>query len=353
MRLYIAGGCGEHGRNCFLLEGTAYNIMVDCGIMAGSQSPMPRVTPDQIRRTRYVLLTHSHKDHTGALGWLHENGFTGSCVMTAETARQLPLTVPEARMLPVSKEVESIDLDGASIKYGMSGHCPGAVWYFIRWEGKRIFFSGDYNPHSRLYRCMPVKGRKADVAVVDSCYAESKADRYLGFIEKLANTLDKAEYTLLPAPKYGRGLELLLLLAQHFPQVCISLDSHFQSEMACLKSMKKWMRSEAYEALRQWTPRRKKGGRHVLLLADPQLTSTVGRFVGTLYAQEQYPILFSGTLDEDSRAWKLTEQGLAKCVILPVHNSDKEYRRLMKTNHFKQMISCHTDRQKNVSILEI
>ena len=88
------------------------------------------------------------------------------------------------------------------------------------------------------------------------------------------------------------------------------------------------------------------------LLADPQLSSPIGRFVGTIYAQEQNPILFSGTLDEGSLARKLTEQGLAECCILPVHNSDKEYRRLKKANQFKQMLPCHTERWENVGMLE-
>ena len=99
MRMIIGGGCGEHGRSCYLLEGSRYNVMVDCGVMAGAAQPMPRLTPEQIRQTRYVLLTHSHKDHTGAMGWLLENGFTGCFVMTAETALQLPWTVPSARIL--------------------------------------------------------------------------------------------------------------------------------------------------------------------------------------------------------------------------------------------------------------
>ena len=70
MELYIAGGVGEHGRNCFFLQNGGDAILVDCGLMAGSDDPLPRLTESQIRKLKAVFLTHSHADHTGALPWL-------------------------------------------------------------------------------------------------------------------------------------------------------------------------------------------------------------------------------------------------------------------------------------------
>ena len=50
MELYIAGGVGEHGRNCFFLQNGGDAILVDCGLMAGSDDPLPRLTESQIRK---------------------------------------------------------------------------------------------------------------------------------------------------------------------------------------------------------------------------------------------------------------------------------------------------------------
>ena len=36
MKLQIAGGCGEHGRNCFHVIGEHTAFLVDCGQMAGN-----------------------------------------------------------------------------------------------------------------------------------------------------------------------------------------------------------------------------------------------------------------------------------------------------------------------------
>ena len=54
MELYIAGGVGEHGRNCFFLQNGGDAILVDCGLMAGSDDPLPRLTESQIRKLKAV-----------------------------------------------------------------------------------------------------------------------------------------------------------------------------------------------------------------------------------------------------------------------------------------------------------
>lgn len=47
MRLYIAGGCQEHGRNCFLIELRTYNIMVDCGVKEDKKELYPLLNQKQ------------------------------------------------------------------------------------------------------------------------------------------------------------------------------------------------------------------------------------------------------------------------------------------------------------------
>ena len=39
MRVTIAGGVGEHGRNGFLVESRELSFLVDCGVMAGAAMP--------------------------------------------------------------------------------------------------------------------------------------------------------------------------------------------------------------------------------------------------------------------------------------------------------------------------
>ena len=94
MELWIAGGCGEHGRNCFLVRGETLSFLVDCGLMAeeGPQG-VPRLSAQQRSDVRCVFLTHSHADHSGAIPWLQRQGYSGPVIASRETLAQLPFPV--------------------------------------------------------------------------------------------------------------------------------------------------------------------------------------------------------------------------------------------------------------------
>ena len=78
MELYIAGGCSEHGRNCFLVKGENLSFLVDAGLMKEKpEVPYPDLTEEQIGGADYLFLTHAHSDHAGALPWLLKHGFRG------------------------------------------------------------------------------------------------------------------------------------------------------------------------------------------------------------------------------------------------------------------------------------
>ena len=52
MELFIAGGCGEHGRNCFYVEHDEDAFLVDCGLLAGAEDDLPRLKAAQIQKLR-------------------------------------------------------------------------------------------------------------------------------------------------------------------------------------------------------------------------------------------------------------------------------------------------------------
>ena len=57
MEFLIAGGVGEHGRNCFFVKTERISFLVDCGKMAGAAQPYPNLSPEQIQSLQYVFLT--------------------------------------------------------------------------------------------------------------------------------------------------------------------------------------------------------------------------------------------------------------------------------------------------------
>lgn len=189
MELFIAGGVGEHGRNCFCVRGGRVRFLVDCGLMVGTpDDPYPRLAPEEIRHLDAVFLTHSHADHAGALPWLYENGFRGTVAASGETLAQLPFEPPIRAALEVCCLGGSGGFGSVRVQWGRSSHCAGSVWYHFS-EGERsVLFSGDYTEDALVYACDPQLRSEA---------ARETAERVLssGGAAVMTGTLEAGSYS--------------------------------------------------------------------------------------------------------------------------------------------------------------
>lgn len=143
MRFYIAGGVGDQGRNCFYVQGGRHAFLMDAGTSTDGMDRVPDLTLEQIRSADYLFVTHSHRDHTGAIHFLEENGFTGQVLMSNQTYRQIHHKPLNTMILDSTAPELELSTDFRVI-WGRTGHCAGAVWFLIEIEGKKLFFSGDY-----------------------------------------------------------------------------------------------------------------------------------------------------------------------------------------------------------------
>lgn len=89
MQITIAGGCGDFGRSCFFVEGGRHAFIVDAGTSTDGLDRVPDLTAEQAARAEYLFITHSHRDHTGAIGYFESLGFAGSVLLTNQTYRQM------------------------------------------------------------------------------------------------------------------------------------------------------------------------------------------------------------------------------------------------------------------------
>lgn len=176
---------------------------------------IPRFDADEIQTLSFLFLTHSHTDHTGALPWLEEQGFSGTVFASRETLSQLKASPRRAvcleRFTPPT---------GLMVDWGRSGHCGGSIWYQVGLEGHSILFSGDYTEHSLAYTTDLIRNVKADLAVLDSAYGpepQTAAEMRRELLTAAERLLTRQRSVLFPVPKFGRGLELALLLHKAWP----------------------------------------------------------------------------------------------------------------------------------------
>ena len=342
MKLFIAGGVGEHGRNCFLVQGDTACFLVDCGVMAGSTQPYPRLSAEQIRLLQYVFLTHSHADHTGALPWLYENGFTGTVVASEETLRQLPFPVKEHAVLEALCPAGNGHIQSLGITWGRSGHCAGSVWYRFSDGEKSIFFSGDYTEDTEVYACDPIRNQIAGLAVLDCAYGTDETpyaaacDR---LIQETGQLLCAHSLLLFPVPKYGRGLEILKLFSQRLSGVSYYADDLFIKNLAAQQAGGFWYRPGKIGVTVSPYNGQAQG---IVFVSDPQLRSENARKMANCVLSLGGKAVMTGTLEKGSYSDDLFRHGKMVLLRYPVHLNHMQFQQLVKINRFAETVPYHS-----------
>ncbi|KFL32600.1 hypothetical protein JP75_00065 [Devosia riboflavina] len=206
MRLTAISGYGQKGPACFLLEIAGRRLLLDCG-----KGPDDDREPDLVGvgTVDAVLVSHSHRDHTGALYRLGDIG--SPPVFATGLAARL------ADIRAVGDFDDAARHLGLEIATGRCGHAPGAVWMRIG-GAEGLLYTGDFSLESNLYPAEPWPRARALVA--DASYGAWDGTVQQALAELTA--LAAAGPLLLPAPAAGRGLEMALLLweAGHRVRLC-------------------------------------------------------------------------------------------------------------------------------------
>ncbi|WP_440115490.1 MBL fold metallo-hydrolase [Paenibacillus sp. QZ-Y1] len=175
IKLNVWGGAGEHGRSAYLLSGSRFRLLLDCGVKKEGTGEYPLIEPEIVPQLDAVLLSHAHEDHSVAIPLLYKMGYQGEVWTTRETREQLDTyfsawrrnTERAGHTLPYDEADEQAIryrfledeaqrgtwfnvVPGVAAVWGRSGHLAGSVWFGLKMEGKRIFYSGDYTSESLL-----------------------------------------------------------------------------------------------------------------------------------------------------------------------------------------------------------
>ncbi len=264
LKLTFCTGVGSVTGANFLLESKKTKILVDCGLVQGSQN----ATEENHKPFEYdpatidmLFVTHAHIDHIGRIPKLVRDGFKGIIYSTPETRELSELMLQDAvkiiemdskingktplyfendvhntfnfwQTIPYHKNTALTDEFSVYLKD--AGHVLGSSIYEFTYNGKKIVFCGDLgnSPAALLKDTEFVTD--ADYLVIDSVYGdrnhESKdvADKKLESIIK--DTIEKRGVLVIPSFSLERTQIILYKLNNMIedgilPSVPVFLDS--------------------------------------------------------------------------------------------------------------------------------
>lgn len=362
MRKFLAkGGYGEHGRSCFLTEyGTEGRFyMVDCGIMDSDSNPYPDVTEEELAKTDYVFLTHSHKDHSGAFMHFVEKGFRGTLVTSAMAFELSDITYDKVVILSLDMEQPvAFRQQDLQVSFGRTGHCMGGLWFLITDALGTCFFSGDYQEDTLAYACDAARGKKAELAIVDCAHYEtdkSAAELREDMLAQTDKYLQEARRVIFPVPKYGRGMEMFALLEKEFSDKKVMVDAAFVREsLRCLKD-RAWFCEDTYDKLCGLLERLSgecvdfsredavQPDYDILLLADTHLLKPYN----TAFVEKEVAagarVIVTGRVRPGKLPEKLLAEGKAAKFLYPHHQSRGDLLRVAENNDFTVVLPYHNE----------
>ena len=252
MQLTFLGGADEVGASSTLIRMGGKIILVDAGIRISPKTSRGIQTdqlPDLSLITEaggpdYILVTHAHTDHTGALALVVEQYPHVPVFATLPTIELTRILQADAQRimqskqevdgeLPIYDEVASARLmdslqpvefrqplrlgDGLQVTYHPSGHIAGAASLVLEGEDGTLVMSGDVSlGANRAVVSADPPRIKADALVLESTYGGKlhamRTSEERRMIETIKAVTDRGGKVLIPAFALGRAQEVLQIL---------------------------------------------------------------------------------------------------------------------------------------------
>lgn len=395
MQVEVWGGAGEHGRSCYYIQFGQQSVLLDCGVKKGQEDMYPLLDAAKVRELTTVFLSHAHEDHSMAIPLLYRHGYNGVVWTTRSTAHQLEsyyaswqrYVSDAGKEMPYTTEhIEQVQYrfledesapgqwfsvePGIEVCWGPSGHLAGSVWFLLKAEGQTLFYSGDYSPDSRLLSAnLPAPEYVQDLsfAIMDAAYADDETEQEI-LIETLVETcrqvLDRGGHAWLPVPMFGRGHEMIEILAEALPDTQILCDEQLEKGFQALCGDDLWLQADKLHAYKQmWSNRVQVLNqeqvmrrsilpeRTIFLSADPMLQSRAsGIMLEACRARQENAILLTGHVYPGTRAARLLAEEkpgfeVTRCRY-KIHQGLPDVRRMHDQLRPKSTLLVHAPKAK-------
>ena len=215
-----------------------------------------------------------------------------------------------------------------------------------------MLFSGDYQEDTLVYRCDPIRARRAKIALIDCAHRETEQtaeELRRELVQAVLGKVQEGKKVILPVPQFGRGLELLVLMRREFPNLRIRVDRDFEDYAKRMLTEPVWYFAEAYDSLKADWPdvmeiSEEKPFREdydILLLADTHLKKQKNVDFIHHQLQDRAAVLINGRVKKNGPAGKLLEEGKAERFLFPHHQSYGDLKRAAAQNQFDCVLPFH------------
>lgn len=275
MKISFLGAAKSVTGSCYYIETRSSKLLVDCGMFQGhskeneiNEQPFPFNPAD----VDYVLLTHSHIDHSGRLPKLYVDGFKGEIIATKATTELCGIMLPDSGHIqeienewrnrkmqragkppvpPLYTYQDAVDCTGLfrsvlygetvklndeiNIRFNDAGHILGSsiieVWFLENGKETKVVFSGDLGNKNMPILRDPTIIESADYLLVESTYGnrihkgnDNKVDRFVDIINE---TIEKGGNVIIPSFAVGRTQEVIYDLHKQLEKYDAKLQKLF------------------------------------------------------------------------------------------------------------------------------
>jgi putative mRNA 3-end processing factor len=388
MRIKFLGGVDEVGRLGMLAREGNFQALFDYGLSATDPPSYPVEAPP----VDFLLLSHSHLDHSGMVPWVCARYETQvlSTVMTQRVSQVLfedNVKISELEGYPQMYDKQDIkkttrcfdnvkfgetrDVGPLKVKVHFAGHIPGAAMYEIQGD-KSTLFTGDINTID-THLVKGTKPVKCDNLILEGTYAgrnhPNRVKLEYEFLKKIDEVVARGGTVIIPSFAIGRTQEIMLILKNSKHNIYVDgmgnkITGIYMNSSEYIKSPKELRRMKnRVKMVRSSKGRKYAMGGDVIITTSGMLDGgPVLSYLRKFRNDKRNAVLLTGYQVEGTNGRLLMDEGKIKiqgvtqnvnCEVaffdFSAHSGHKELIEFIHGCEPEKVILCHSDNRELIA----